>query len=210
MKLKAAKHKSFRSINHFLSEIGAIPYRCGGYDKFIENEHLKAEQERVYTKWIGFAERIHRRKWMRYLKMKTNDDIKNMQNGIWYRPFWTLNEFEEHPVSENGEYDDYGIPNIDNLLTIPILEEMTKILLNDGVLGIQCLQMKHVNASRFEDFVFDAIGTVFGDRDDAVMMNEHDVRESASCEVSPDVLFSSSVNINGVDIYWMDMKQYTT
>merc|ERR1712113_214490 len=86
----------------------------------------------------------------------------------------------------------------------------TKILLSDGVSGIHVHRMMHQNATRFEEFVFDAIGSVFGDRKDkdAVMMNEHDVRQSGSCEVSPDVLFSHSVNINGVDIYWMDMKHY--
>ena len=91
IKLKAAKHKSFRHINQFLSEIGKIPYRCGGYDKFIAltayDSKLKMKQERLYRKWMNFAERIHRRKWMRYLKLKTNADIKNMENGIWYKPF---------------------------------------------------------------------------------------------------------------------------
>ena len=130
-----------------------------------------------------------------------------MENGIWNKPpIEKLKEFDEDKRNENNTY---GIPGRDNLLTVKVCEEMCKILLMDGVLGINTALLSHKNASTFEDFAFNAIKTVFGeDRVDGEMMNEWDVRLSNCPEITPDVLFTSSVNINGVDINWMDMKNY--
>eukprot|EP01084_Bolivina_argentea_P060336 110237_1 len=199
VQLKANRNRGYKSIKTFLSEISKIPFSNGGFDNFMKSNDniLKIKQYKVYDKWIRFVKNIHRRKWMKYLKKRIENDINGKQIG-------ELKEYEQ--TNECG--NEYGIPNMDKLLNVSICEEMCKIVLMDGILGIQNEFTSHTRAEMFERFVFNAIRSVFGDRNDGKMMNEWDVRLSECCEVTPDVLFTSSVNVNGVDIYWMDMKHY--
>merc|ERR1719474_375651 len=50
MQLKSKKNRSFKHLNQFFMAIGAIPYRLGGYDRFMERAEndgtLKVEQRR--------------------------------------------------------------------------------------------------------------------------------------------------------------------
>merc|ERR1712228_420328 len=80
----------------------------------------------------------------------------------------------------------------------------------DGTTSILSQIQSNENAIKFEEFVFDSIRTLFGQNrsDGAVMMNESDIRNSQYSDITPDILFNCSVNINGVDIYWMDCKHY--
>ena len=138
---------------------------------------------------------------MRYLTKRTIIDTENMKNGIWYEPIEKLSEYSD----EKQNINDYRIPNMDQLLTISVCQEMCKILCMDGILGINVMSKSYVNASAFEDFVFNAIKTIFGDRRDGEMMNEWDVRLSQQSEATPDIYYLLHLLISMESIYigWM-------
>ena len=203
----------------FFTEICQIPAMNTNWK---QDELLREKQYHLYNKWVNFAIYVHQIKWLEHQNVK----YKNPES------FQILSEFEQTEEYKKDK-SDYSIPNIDCVLNEEMIDVIARLCISDGSIRDNIRIYKDFtvreSSALFEKVVNTKINEIvsiynnmndFGDeyRDNIKLQvkNEKKLRKlhrskmgkNEESLLSPDLLFSSPININGYDIVWMDMKFY--
>ena len=199
--------KTPKRINKFINEICDIPIN---YPNWEMNNKLKIKQNKIYKKWINYAIEIHRKKWFLYQIHKwTKSNMKQSMRGN--------NKLLEFHILKNNNSDPFSIPNIGNILSIKMCNEIVKICISHGRLRETINKFKndiHITPLIFEKIVRGKIShllklfkEVSGNKN-LKLFCEKSLMKNNHFKYSPDILFSNPININGIDIIWMDAKYF--
>ena len=204
----------------FLNEISQIPAMN---ENWKNDELLSAIQYQRYNKWINFAIYVHEIKWGQH-------EINKIKNPDSYQKLFEFDKLK------NKNMDKLLIPNIRHILNEEMVDAITRLSTIDGTIRDNIRIYNDFTVREPSKYFEKVVNTKLNDiisiynnkhcddlyknkRERLQIINEkkskklhkHRLKKKNKTGdieplLSPDLLFNFPININGIDIMWMDCK----